>query len=407
MDEVKKKKLLKDVTITHVSYVKRGANRRQFFLAKDECVNPDIQFDVKFFAKNDEENDEKKLLYGIVYEPDVEDAHGDFMESKEIEKTAHEFLEHYRNVDTEHNMLAGAGVVVESYIAPKDLYIGTNVVKSGSWILVTRANDEIWEAWKEGEITGYSMFGVARETQMSKGESKVKSLIRKALEALGIKKSFEETLDEIINSLTSNPLFIIDVMQEDFFKSVAWDALSEEQLVALSKSMRSAAEFIDKKVSGIIKTDDAEPKAETETEQDSVKTPNNDAEPVEKPDSTEDNVEKKPDKDQLPEPDEDEEDETEPENDNEEEKEPEMKVDVEEPEKAGNIQNEVDTIAEKLQESLNGAILKMEKRLDEKIDKLQKELDTTNEKLNETRTDSIVKVAPQRVEPKQSGYGLV
>ena len=37
------------------------------------------------------ESDEQKLVYGIVYEPDVPDAHGDYMTAEEIEKAAHGF----------------------------------------------------------------------------------------------------------------------------------------------------------------------------------------------------------------------------------------------------------------------------------------------------------------------------
>ncbi|MGQ7174092.1 XkdF-like putative serine protease domain-containing protein, partial [Escherichia sp. R-CC3] len=40
--------------------------------------------------KSDDE--EKRLVYGIVYEPDTLDAHGDFTDAETIEKAAHEFM---------------------------------------------------------------------------------------------------------------------------------------------------------------------------------------------------------------------------------------------------------------------------------------------------------------------------
>ena len=71
MKVISKKQELKDVTITHVSYVKRGANKKTFLLSKSEENNPDVEFDVRV-VKDDESA--KRLLYGIVYEPDTTDA---------------------------------------------------------------------------------------------------------------------------------------------------------------------------------------------------------------------------------------------------------------------------------------------------------------------------------------------
>lgn len=34
-------------------------------------------------------------------------------------------------------------------------------IKKGSWVLVTKASEEVWEQIKKGEITGYSMAGTA------------------------------------------------------------------------------------------------------------------------------------------------------------------------------------------------------------------------------------------------------
>ena len=50
---------LKDVTITHVSYVKRGANKKTFLLAKSEAGEPDVEFDVKVLMKDDAEKKAK------------------------------------------------------------------------------------------------------------------------------------------------------------------------------------------------------------------------------------------------------------------------------------------------------------------------------------------------------------
>ncbi len=149
---------LVNAQITHVSYVDKGANQKRFFLTKS-ADEPTFQKEVKVFINKEDE--EQKLVYGVVYEPDVEDSHKDFMTATEIEKAAHGFLKDARNIDTQHDFTPGVGEVVESYIAPADFTIGEEVITKGSWVLVTKASDEIWEAIQKGDYTGYSLAGTA------------------------------------------------------------------------------------------------------------------------------------------------------------------------------------------------------------------------------------------------------
>ena len=56
---------------------------------------------------------------------------------------------------------------MESYIAPVDLTIpgsdGGDVVKKGSWVLVSKINDtDVLDALANGELTGYSLEGTAK-----------------------------------------------------------------------------------------------------------------------------------------------------------------------------------------------------------------------------------------------------
>lgn len=149
---------LVNAQVTHVSYVDKGANQKRFFLTKS-ADEPTFQKEVKVFINK--EDKAQKLVYGVVYEPDVEDSHKDFMTAAEIEKAAHGFLKDARNIDTQHDFNAGVGEVVESYIAPADLTIGEEEITKGSWVLVTKASDEIWEAIQKGDYTGYSLAGTA------------------------------------------------------------------------------------------------------------------------------------------------------------------------------------------------------------------------------------------------------
>lgn len=167
-----KKRKLKNLQVSHVSYVENGANQRKFFLTKSE-EQPNFEKPVKVIKSDDEA---ERLVYGIVYEPDTIDAHGDFADAKTIEKAAHEFMLKYRQIDKNHDFVAGVGEVVESYIAPADMELNGEPVKKGTWILTTKADEETWEAVKKGEFQGYSLAGVAEteviEEEVTKTEEK-------------------------------------------------------------------------------------------------------------------------------------------------------------------------------------------------------------------------------------------
>ncbi|MGP0577406.1 XkdF-like putative serine protease domain-containing protein [Paenibacillus peoriae] len=128
---------LKNVDITHISYVDKGANQKRFFLTKSE-KKPNFEKQVRLITKAD---DPKQLVYGVVYEPDAEDTHGDIMTADEIEKAVHGFMSNLAIakgavMDTQHDFDPGVGDVVECYVAPVDFEMGE-------------------------EVTGYSMAGTA------------------------------------------------------------------------------------------------------------------------------------------------------------------------------------------------------------------------------------------------------
>lgn len=155
---------LENVKVTHVSYVDKAANKKQFFLTKS-ASEPTFETTVKLLTKSD---DPQKLVYGVVYEPDVEDAHGDFMDAETIEKAAHGFMEEYQNIDKQHDFKTNAGKVVESYVAPSDMTVGDTAIAKGTWVLVTKATDELWESIQKGEFTGYSLAGTAEVEEVKK-----------------------------------------------------------------------------------------------------------------------------------------------------------------------------------------------------------------------------------------------
>ena len=111
------------------------------------------------FAKADEE---RRLVYGVVLEPDTIDAQGDQVSAPEIEQAAHAFLERSRVLGEGHVRRARAEVL-ESYIAQKAFDLGDQEVAEGSWVLCVRVDDpDLWRKVKGGEITGFSVGGFGR-----------------------------------------------------------------------------------------------------------------------------------------------------------------------------------------------------------------------------------------------------
>jgi len=208
---------LSDVQVTHVSFVDKGANNKTFFLTKSaEELEKVVQ---KTIAPITKEDDAQKIVYGVVYEPDIEDSHGDFMTSEDIEKSAHGFLAEHRKIDKQHNFSEGYGDVVESYIAPTDMTIGDQGIVKGSWILAVKASDEIWDDIQKGEITGFSLAGTAVVEEINKS----------------VKEGFEA------NAKRRNIWALMDALQEEIMNAMdeGYPSINFDKVVA------GAREFID------------------------------------------------------------------------------------------------------------------------------------------------------------------
>lgn len=163
MEQVQKAIEISDAKIQFISLVDKAANKRQFLVTKAQ--NGTAQFST--VGKILKIDDATHYITGIVYEPLVEDTHGNFMTEDEIRKSAHWFAKNGKQVDLQHSFEAVEGVnVVENYIAPCDMKIGDTLVVKGTWIITAEVmNAGVWNAIQKGQITGFSMGGFGQYSE--------------------------------------------------------------------------------------------------------------------------------------------------------------------------------------------------------------------------------------------------
>lgn len=182
-----------DAKISFMSLVDRPANRRSFLMTK-ATDKPDLfQFSGNGKILNVEsceqalvskaESEVVHFVTGIAYEPMVADTDDNFMTAGEIEKMAHWFLKNGCMVDEQHDFEQNFNChIVESWIASEDTTIGGQAVQKGTWLVKVEVKDAaIWQKIENGDITGFSVGGLAKfgtddidiEQVAQKGERKV------------------------------------------------------------------------------------------------------------------------------------------------------------------------------------------------------------------------------------------
>ena len=105
--------------------------------------------------------EERRLVTGIVIEPEVEDTYGDIISAIEIEKAMIWFMEQGPEILVEHKPNSKPRVaIIENWIEREGRVIGEQFIKAGTWLMTTKILDnKVWEMIKSGELTGYSFRG--------------------------------------------------------------------------------------------------------------------------------------------------------------------------------------------------------------------------------------------------------
>lgn len=156
---IEKAYALSDAKIQFVSLVDKAANKRQFLITKAEEGSATFQS----YGRIVKADSESHFVTGIVYEPMAEDTDGEYMTAEEIEKAAHWYMKNTGEVDIQHCFVKAKGIdVVESFVAKSDMEIDGTPIKKGTWLMTVEVGDSaVWESIQKGEITGFSMGGVA------------------------------------------------------------------------------------------------------------------------------------------------------------------------------------------------------------------------------------------------------
>ena len=152
-----------DARISFVSLVDKAANKKQFLITKAEKG----QASFSTYGRIVKTDVESHFVTGIVYEPLVEDSHGNYMTKQEIAKAAYWFAKHGDKVDLQHSFepMDGAAVV-ETWIAKADFQIGDEIIKEGTWLMTVEITDaNVWESVQKEEITGFSMGGIGKYSE--------------------------------------------------------------------------------------------------------------------------------------------------------------------------------------------------------------------------------------------------
>lgn len=209
--KVKKAKEITDARISFVSLVDKAANKRQFLIVKDE----EGKAAFTTYGKIIKTDSESHFVTGVVYEPMVEDTHGNYMTADEIAKAAYWFAKNGNRVDLQHNFVSADGTaVVESWIAKSDSNIGGADIKEGTWLMTVEiTDDDLWQSIEKGEITGLSMGGLGvfskEDTELSEASVKkskgrvTKGAVADSYKQANISSSFWNAFDALRNSLYS------------------------------------------------------------------------------------------------------------------------------------------------------------------------------------------------------------
>jgi hypothetical protein len=117
-------------------------------------------------AKIEKSDDKKKIIYGVVLEPDVLDTDSDFISKEDIQACCHAFMFTNQQIGLQHKFKAPAQII-ESYITPVEFFMNKRYIPVGAWVVAIKIlDDDLWEAVEDGSLNGFSIGGYAKKTNI-------------------------------------------------------------------------------------------------------------------------------------------------------------------------------------------------------------------------------------------------
>lgn len=236
-----------DVDVKAISLVKQGANRKKFFLRKED---EDFELPPSRLVKADDWS----VVYCVVAEPDWEEKPGLGVEDQtvldvwksedEILKAAHKFMKNGALVNKLHETMEPFGSIVENFLAPVDFDIDEEVIRKGSWVVAIEPHEEGKAMIEAGEFTGVSIQGSGSreiEKQSQKDKDATLEVKMDAAERTTFLKGFAKLLGASTDDIEK---------QED--KGVA-DEKTETRLGALEESLKQTNEVLKSAADAITK----------------------------------------------------------------------------------------------------------------------------------------------------------
>lgn len=163
-------RVFEDLTVTYVSGVSNPAQDSQWVIAKSADHDDDAEAlsTGELVVKRDAGEEQK--AWAPVLIPNETDKDGDIIPPSVIEKAAHDFLAEYRKIDTDHDLIAGKGKPIESWVLKDSQTFATpnggesREYPAGTWMLGVQFARDAWQRVKSGDITGFSIYGMADKT---------------------------------------------------------------------------------------------------------------------------------------------------------------------------------------------------------------------------------------------------